>query len=196
MLNDVTVSKYVDAITAEAQEAKVKAEKKIAEYKNAQISRFKAETRETGKSEITRRCAVIREDIGREFSVKETKLRAQIFTKRDEIKTDVFNRAKNKLIDFTKTDDYKAFVVNSAAEIKKNLVGRDKVITVYLRECDMALKTDIEQSFAFPCNFVADDKIEIGGIKAKFSSVIIDDTIDARLNSQVDWFEENSGLDI
>ena len=196
MLNDVTVSKYVDAITAEAQEAKVKAEKKIAEYKNAQISRFKAETRETGKSEITRRCAVIREDIGREFSVKETKLRAQIFTKRDEIKTDVFNRAKNKLIDFTKTDDYKAFVVNSAAEIKKNLVGRDKVITVYLRECDMALKTDIEQAFAFPCNFVADDKIEIGGIKAKFSSVIIDDTIDARLNSQVDWFEENSGLDI
>ena len=196
MLNEVTVSKYVDAITAEAQEAKLEAEKKIAEYKNSQISRFKAETLENSKSEVSRRCAVIREDIGREFSVKETKLREQIFTKRDEIKTDVFNRAKNKLIEFTKSDDYKAFVVNSAAEIKKNLVGRDKAITVYLRECDMALKNDIEQAFAFPCVFVIDDKIEIGGIRAKFSSVIIDDTIDARLNSQVDWFEENSGLDI
>lgn len=196
MLNDVTVSKYVDAITAEAQEAKFEAERKIAEYKNAQISHFRAETLENSKSEVSRRCAVIREDIGREFSVKETKLREQIFTKRDEIKTDVFNRAKSKLIEFTKSDDYKAFVVNSAAQIKKNLVGRDKAITVYLRECDMALKDDIEQAFAFPCVFKADDKIEIGGIRAKFSSVIIDDTIDARLNSQVDWFEENSGLDI
>ena len=196
MLNEVTVSKYVDAITAEAQEAKLEAEKKISDYKTAQISRFRAEALENSKSEITRRCAVIREDIGREFSVKETKLREQIFIKRDEIKTDVFNRAKNKLIEFTKSDEYEKFVVNSAAEIKKNLVGRDKAITVYLRECDMALKNDIEQAFAFPCEFVADDKIEIGGIRAKFSSVVIDDTIDARLNSQVDWFEENSGLDI
>ena len=110
MLNDVTVSKYVDAITAEAQEAKLEAEKKISDYKTAQISRFRAEALENSKSEITRRCAVIREDIGREFSVKETKLREQIFIKRDEIKTDVFNRAKNKLIEFTKSDDYKAFV--------------------------------------------------------------------------------------
>ena len=196
MLNDVTVSKYVDAITAEAQEAKLEAEKKIAEYKNTQINRFRAETLENSKSEVTRRCAVIREDIGREFSVKETKLREQIFTKRDEIKTDVFNRAKEKLTQFTKTDDYKAFVVNSASEIKKNLVGRDKAITVYLRDCDMTLKNDIEQAFSFPCVFVADDKIEIGGIKAKFSRIIIDDTIDARLLSQVDWFEETSGLDI
>lgn len=196
MLNDVTVSKYVDAITAEAQEAKNEAEKKISEYKNAQINRFKAETLENSKSETARRCAVIREDIGREFSVKETALRQQIFTKRDEIKTAVFESAKQKLKEFTETDEYKSFVVNSAAEIKKNLVGRDKAVTVFLRECDMKLKNDIEQAFAFPCVFKIDDKIEIGGIRAKFSSVMIDDTIDSRLSAQVDWFEENSGLDI
>mgnify|MGYP004507693511 CR=1 FL=1 len=196
MLNNNTVSKYVDAITKEAQQAQADSEKKIADYKNAKTAAFKKSAKAESEREIMRRDSLIHEDIGRDFSSKEIALRKQIFTKRDEIKTAVFTKAAEKLCDFVNSADYKDFVIKSAESIKTNLVGRDKVITVYLRNEDMPLKSEIETAFNFPCDFVADDSIKIGGIKAKFSTVIIDDTLDARLNSQTDWFEENSGLDI
>ncbi len=196
MLNNNTVSKYVDAITAEAQQAKEDAERKISQYKATQISRCKRAALADSEREIKRRTAIIREDIGREFSTREVSLRQQIFTKREEITSAVFSEASKRLCKFTESPEYKDFVVNSAVEIKKNLIGRDKVIKVYLRECDMELKGDIETAFSFPCEFIADNSILIGGIKAKFSSVIIDDTLDSRLSAQTGWFEENSGLDI
>lgn len=196
MLNNNTVSKYVDAITAEAQQAKADAEKKIAEYKAQRLSDFKRNAQNESKAEIARQTAVIHEDIGRDFSEKEIALRQQIFTKREEITNEVFNLAEKKLAEFTKTPDYKDFLINSANEIKQNLIGTDKIITVYIRECDLAFKADIEQAFSFPCEFQTDDSIRIGGIRAKFSKIILDDTLDSRLSAQTDWFEENSGLDI
>ena len=196
MLNNNTVSKYVDAITAEAQQAKADAEKKIDEYTAQRLSDFKRNAKNESKAEIARQTAVIHEDIGRDFSEKEIALRQQIFTKREDIKNEVFDLAEKKLADFTKTSDYKDFLINSAKQIKQNLVGTDKVITVYICECDLTFKTDIEQTFSFPCEFETDSSIKIGGIKAKFSKIILDDTLDSRLSSQTDWFEENSGLDI
>lgn len=196
MLNNNTVSKYVDAITAEAQQAKADAEQKIADYKAQRISDFKRNAKNESKAEIARQTAVIHEDIGRDFSDKEIALRQQIFIKREEIKNEVFALAEEKLAEFTKTPEYKDFLINSVNEIKQNLAGTDKVITVYIRECDLTYKSDIEQAFSFPCDFQTDGTIKIGGIRAKFSKIILDDTLDSRLFAQTDWFEENSGLDI
>ncbi|MGN0556784.1 MAG: hypothetical protein ACI4IV_02925 [Acutalibacteraceae bacterium] len=196
MMVNNTLSKYVDAITAEARQAEEEAKAAIAEYKEDQLARFKASAEEASRSEISRRTAVISQDIGRDFSAKEIALRSQIFTKREEIKNAVFSAAAGRLREFTETDEYEQFVVSSAREIKKNLIGRDKVITVYLRECDLRLKSAIEEAFGFPCDFVIDNTIKIGGIKAKFSRVVLDDTLDSRLSSNLDWFEENSALDI
>lgn len=195
-MNSNTVSKYVDAITAEAQQAQQQVISKLAEYKAEQIAKFEKNEQIVSEFEIKRKIDAIREDVGREFSEKEVVLRKVIFNKRDEIFTKVFDNASEKLKQFTATPEYKSFIVNSAVEIKKNLIGRDKSIKIYLRECDFEYSKEIEEAFSFPCEFLKDNSIKIGGIKAKFSSVVIDDTLDARLYSQKSWFEENSGLDI
>ena len=196
MHNNTTVSKYFDAITAEAQKAKDAAEQMYKEYKSTRISEYKKQVKEESNREIGRRTSVIRQNIGKEYSIKETELRKQIFVKREEIFNNVFEEAKNELVKYANSSEYEAFIESSINQIKSAFYGRDKKITVYLREKDMNICELIEKQFDFPCNFIIDDTISIGGIKAKFAKCIIDDTLDSRLKSQHSWFEENSGLDI
>ena len=45
-------------------------------------------------------------------------------------------------------------------------------------------------------SFSKDSTIKIGGLKGinSLATLLIDDTLDSRLESQKKWFEENSGL--
>lgn len=190
------ISKYVDAITKDAQEASEKVYKQIENYKNSLLKKAKNRIKTEQRNEIQAKQAMIREDVGRECSVKDLQKRKFLFEKREEIKSKVFEISKEKLINFTKTDEYSKFLVSSSQEIRKHLFGVGRKVNVFLKEEDLKFSESISEAFGLPCEFAIDNIIQIGGIRVKFSNIIIDDTLDARLNSQSPWFEENSKLEI
>ena len=132
MHNNTTVSKYFDAITAEAQKAKDAAEQMYKEYKSTRISEYKKQVKEESNREIGRRTSVIRQNIGKEYSIKETELRKQIFVKREEIFNNVFEEAKNELIEYANSSEYEAFIESSI--IKGNEIYDIYVGTVLISD--------------------------------------------------------------
>ncbi len=194
MLQDQKFSKYVDAITNEANAARKQAEQRIEKYKKSRIDNARSQALENSKLEVRRTTARIHQDIGRQFSSDEIEVRKQIFEKREDIKTQVFKEAEKKIISFTQSEAYEPFLAKSMDAIKTKLVGRDKVVTVFLRQEDLKFKEMIQTHTVLPCDFVVDNAIRLGGLRVRFAMVEIDDTLDTRLSSQTQWFEENSGL--
>lgn len=122
----------------------------------------------------------------------ERKCRAELALKREEIISNVFDRAKKKLIAFTETDDYIKFIEKSLVEIKACFNGSD--FTVYLKDNDIS-KSIFEKN---NIKTLIDKNIEIGGIIAKSeqSNFVADNTLDSKLEQQRDWFGSNCDMSI
>lgn len=193
---DNQLSKYVNAITGEAQHAKEKAQKEIKNYKSNKLKKAELDIQAKTKADVRKRCDIIHEQIGRDFSEKEMASRKRLYIKRNQIQKEVFEAAREKLEAFAASENYIEFLRKSVDTVQHSLVGRDKHAIIYLRPEDMQYEYLVKEAFVLPCQVQSDNTIRIGGIKVKFAMMIIDDTLDSRLYSQKVWFEETSGLDI
>lgn len=114
----------------------------------------------------------------------------ELILKRTEFTDDLFQKVKEKLINFTKTDDYKNYLI-SVYNTAKNEYKSDAEI-----ECsksDEALCKEIFEEKIKPC-----DDIKVGGVRIVLESekVIIDKTFDEALKDEKAEFIKRSGLTI
>lgn len=67
---------------------------------------------------------------------------------------------------------------------------------IYLKKGDEKFQDLIRKTFGSECTFKADPEILIGGIRACNSEmgIMADETLDALLEDQHAWFEENSRM--
>ena len=123
------------------------------------------------------------------------KARTELSKFREKITADVFHQAREKLNVFSKSDDYKKFISESAAALFV-LLGEDA--RIFVKDADLKLKKEIEKAFNGHCTVCADIEIEIGGLKGKNSSdtLLADDTLDTRLKQQYEWFLSNCNLNV
>lgn len=126
---------------------------------------------------------------------KSQQAQKELFIKRLEMTDKVFEMAKAKLVEFTKTSAYNEKLLKSAKEIS-TLFGDESCI-IYINEKDMDKADSIKAEF-ISAEIVADSSIVIGGIKGYCSAmnIVADETIDTKLYAQKDWFIENSGLKV
>lgn len=126
---------------------------------------------------------------------KSQQAQKELFIKRLEMTDKVFEMAKAKLVEFTKTSAYKEKLFNSTKEISQ-LFG-DECCTIYISEKDMDKANLIKAEFK-NAEITADNSILIGGIKGfcPAMNIVADETIDTKLYAQKDWFIENSGLKV
>lgn len=129
------------------------------------------------------------------FAKKSQQAQKELFIKRLEMTDKVFEMAKAKLVEFTKTSAYNEKLLKSAKEIS-TLFGDESCI-IYINEKDMDKADSIKAEF-ISAEIVADSSIVIGGIKGYCSAmnIVADETIDTKLYAQKDWFIENSGLKV
>ena len=68
----------------------------------------------------------------------------------------------------------------------------------FISENDNKFAQDIKAQFNGEVTVENDVAIKIGGIKGfcKDLKIVADNTLDSKLNSQKDWFTENSGLKV
>lgn len=120
----------------------------------------------------------------------------KLFLERTEMTDNVFKKAEEKLIEYTKSAEYSEKLLQSANEIAA-LFGDEKSM-LYINEKDMAYSDKIKALFGGSAEISADKTVKIGGIKGYCENmgIVADDTLDSKLYAQKEWFVENSGLSL
>lgn len=188
-------SKFLDAINKYAEQQKAQITQEIEDYKNTKIEQATEQGLQDAydliREDISRRKAVIVNDLAK----KELALRNELFYERQTLADKVFDEAKQKLVAFTKTDDYNRFLGRSLAEIK---------VKCGTARCDIAIAPSDEDkrgliADVFPdARITADPHILIGGVKANCPElgILMDDTLDSRLEEQRRWFIETCSMKV
>ncbi|HIZ83138.1 MAG TPA: V-type ATP synthase subunit E [Firmicutes bacterium] len=193
MAQDDRVSKFVTAITREAEEQRQRIEQETKDFIASEMEKAEMEALNDSYKMIQRAVSNIRADVGSQLSSRMMENRRALLARREEILEEVLGKAGERLAAFTQTADYAAFLTASA---KKALaVLRTEKPTVYLRPADMSRQAEIAAAIG-PCRFEEDAGIRLGGLRMtdEAGKIAVDDTLDTRLAAQRTWFQQNSGL--
>lgn len=143
------------------------------------------------QKEISSQKAVIVSDVAK----REQESRKSLFIKRNEITLSVFADASEKLLEFTKTEKYTQYIIDSLKDIAE--IYKDNACVIYVKESDIDKAVLIKEHIK-NCDVICDNSIKLGGVKGycEALSIIADCTLDTKLNDQRVWFAENSGLKV
>lgn len=167
------------AVRAETDEQVAQVLKQTSETEQAKAAR-------TAQFEAQR----ARTQANRSLSATRMQVRAALAQRRAALADSVFADAQQRLRAFTATPDYAAWLQNAAAELAQRLGAGT---TIFARSADLPL---LQSGLDAGCSLAADDGIAIGGLKAQNGAIAADDTLEARLAAQRDWFLQNAGLSI
>ena len=178
--NDEKLSKFSTAINHYAQEQREKIEQEIAEYKQAQLEEAERQVLHEAYQLIQ----------------GEMNARKQLLEKRRQIEEEVFDKAKNRLIDYTKSAQYPSLLQKYTRGLSELFPESGTVLCV--KKDDLQYEDLLRQAFAKDCTVQADQDILIGGVRAFHAEkgIMADETLDTMLESQQEWFEETSGMSV
>ena len=194
-----TVSKtdnFLKAIEKYAEEQRGKLQSEVEAFREREMNAAEEEGLREAYTMIQKTMADINSRIARETSKADAASKKNIFLKRQQIEDEVFARAKEKLLAFCETEKYAALMKRSAVNISHVLKAADVVL--YVRQDDMKYKAKLKLYFGVNCEIQPTDEIEIGGMigVSRSMGLIADETLDAKLLQQREWFYENSGLTV
>lgn len=191
---DEKQDKFYTAINHYAEQQRKKIEEEIAAFKEKELEQAENEVFAECYSLIQREMAQMRTGIARETALREMDLKRGILEKRQKITDEVFRRAGEKLKEFAQSEQYVDYLKKSAGKIAAAL--REPGTVFFYRPGDEKYETAIRESYGLPCSFQPDETIRLGGIRAQNDAMgfLADETLDARLENQRDWFEEQSGM--
>lgn len=193
MAQDDRVSKFVAAITKEAEEQRQRIEEETKEFIASEMEKAEMEALNDSYKMIQRAVGNIRSDVGSELSARMMENRRALLARREEIVEAVLEKAAEKIAAFTAAPAYREFLTTSAKKAAAAL-GKGRP-TVCLRPADMVYKADVEAAVG-PCGFVEDPTIVLGGLRmtSEDGRLSADDTLDTRLQAQREWFQQHAGL--
>jgi hypothetical protein len=185
---------FLKAINKAAMQKCSDIAKQIEETTAAEMQRAEDEARRDGHLKIEAAKAKIEAQAKLKVALYENEKKKEIYSKRYAYQKEVFARAKAQLQAFAAGDEY-------AALVEKRLSGlSDKVgknLTFKIRPDDTVAKNAIQK--AYPSAAIeTDPTIRIGAYKVidRDKSILIDETLDAGLENQLDWFLLNSKLKV
>ncbi|MDD2418097.1 MAG: V-type ATP synthase subunit E [Oscillospiraceae bacterium] len=189
------INKFVQAITAYAQEQRDKILLEAEAFKAERLQKAEQEVLADAYKLIQKETAEIRSESVREMYRRDTEARKALFSRRRQITDEVFKRAQNQLIEFTKKPEYTEYIT----KMLENMISMLPESIVYMiAQKDSAMLETLSSLCPEESSIKTVDDILIGGIRAlnSESGQIIDNTLDSRLMSQHERFILTSGLNI
>ncbi len=189
------INKIVQAITAYAQEQRDKILLEAEAFKAERLQKAEQEVLADAYKLIQKETAEIRSESVREMYRRDTEARKALFSRRRQITDEVFKRAQNQLIEFTKKPEYTEYIT----KMLENMISMLPESIVYMiAQKDSAMLETLSSLCPEESSIKTVDDILIGGIRAlnSESGQIIDNTLDSRLMSQHERFILTSGLNI
>lgn len=186
--------KFYMAINHYAEEQRKKIEEEISAFKQKELNEAEMEVLTECYLMIQKEMAQMRSGISREMAVREINMKRQLLEQRQKITDDVFRRAADKLAEFVKTERYADFLKKTAQQFSKTFQEEGTIL--FLKPGDEKYEKDIRAAFQQPCSVQTLESIRIGGIRARNDKMGLaaDATLDTLLESQREWFEEQSGM--
>lgn len=193
---DTRAERFLESIRAEGEAACAA----IRTETDAEIDRQLDEARQAqqAKAEHTLHFETerARTRANRELSAARMQARAKLAAQRQQIAADTFAAARTQLAAFAAGKDYAAWLQASAAALVETMgetMGESG--TLYARTADLPL---LQGKLPAGVALTADDTITLGGLRAAnpATGLAADDTLEARLDAQHDWFLQNAGLEI
>lgn len=205
---------FLKAIEKYAEEQRNQLKFEFEAYKKKEIEKAEDEGLREAYALIQREMSAIKREISGKLSRDELDSRRKLFEKRNDMADKVFRKAAQRLIDFTKSPEYEAMLIESVKKIALSLRSddvvfyvksgdlkfADKIKATYTSEIsrEKRLTDKIRTAFSSSCEVKASKDIKIGGITGRSArlGLIADDTLDTKLDGQREWFYKNSGLKV
>ncbi len=190
------VQSFLDAITKEALERRESISQEISELNAAELTKAEQEARERTGIMLANAAVKCSNEQNNRVAGERSRLRTALAQKRTDIADAVFALASEKLSAFVSCESYPAYLLSQAEELRR-VFGSEQA-ELYVREADLPLAQQLQQSYGTQCTVLADASIQIGGLKARCESakLFVDQTLDHELEQQRAWFLANSGMQI
>lgn len=188
---------FLKAIQKYADEQKHQIESEVELFKKEELKKAEEEGLKDAYALIQKEMASKKISITRQTAKDEAESKKELYAKRIDITSNVFESAFNELCKYTLTDSYKEQLKKTATDMAKVFNGQDLIVSI--KPQDDGLKGDISACFN-GCNISikTDNHIKIGGLAVycENQGVYIDKTLDTKLSDQKEWFFQNSNLEI
>lgn len=194
--NDQKLSKFIQAITAYAEEQSDAIHREVEAFKEERLNRAEQEVLRESYVLIQKEQDEMRRTISRELSQRETSARHALLSKRRDMMAAIFDRARQKLRDYAATPAYAEMLTRSLRDMTALLPAEGTVYAVAPQDETRLAELSALCPAGSRVEVAAD--IAIGGLRGENAAagILIDDTLDSRLEQQHDWFLDNSGLTI
>lgn len=194
---EMKLEKFTSAVLKDADEQRSKILNEIEEYRSLQIEKAEEEILNDAYVMIQNEIAHTKNKNSRQISLSELESRRKLLKLRDDISRSVFEDAAKSLRDFTATSKYVDYICGIIKKCMETFPAGKSVIMV--RKDDLQYKDKLLSAFGRAdavCEASAD--INIGGviIYNHDKGIVVDETLDSKLENQKDWFAATSGLTI
>lgn len=177
-----TAQAQVDAINAEVKKMEDEALKSMQE-----------EAKKDADLKLKQELDEIHSEASAEISETHTQRTKKLIAKRDEYVRDVFNAARDELVKFTKSADYKTYLLKKAKEAASNDFANAIML---IRKEDMSYSEELKKAYGKTVEVKASDEVVLGGfiLENKEDALVVNETLEFALENQKTWFANNSGL--
>jgi V/A-type H+-transporting ATPase subunit E len=190
------LDKFESAVLKDAEEQRSKILEEIEEYRKSELEKAEEEILHEAYIMIQNEIASIKNKHSRKISLTELEGRRNLLKLREELTGKVFDEAASKIVDFSKTDDYKNYMIDLVKKCCDKMPDGD--IKIEVKKDDLSLADALISASGRNATVAEKANITLGGLIINNSEkgIVVDETLDLKLNSQRDWFIAKSGLSI
>lgn len=191
--SDEKVSKFVQAITAYAEEQRQKIHQEVEDFKAERLRQAEQEVLSHAYQLIQKERAELRNQMSREMSRRDMEARKALLSRRKEMTETVFAQARERLLAYTATPAYAEWLRESMTALAAQMPAEGTVYELCARDA-----AQMEALCPAGSSLKTAEDIQLGGIRAvnAVAGLLADDTLDTRLDTQREWFTGESGLTI
>ncbi|HIZ20603.1 MAG TPA: V-type ATP synthase subunit E [Firmicutes bacterium] len=190
------ISKFVQAITAYAEEQRDRIHQETEDFKSQRLSKVEQEVLDDVYRLIQKENTSIRGEGIREISRRDLAARKELLARRRQIMDEVFSRAEEEILAFTQTPAYDTLLAGLLREAAAALPAEGTVYSISKRD---EAKIPALSALCPPSSRIeTSEDIRLGGVRGENaeSGLIADNTLDSRLILQREEFVRTSGLTV
>ena len=156
-------------------------------------AQMEAEAKKDAKRQLEKELAAISSKASIDAAANLEQRTKKLVEKRDELVKNIFEQAKNKLIAFVESDEYKDYLIDHIQKIGQEYQMTGCILN--LRKEDMKYQKELVKAYGFDIEVKDNNQIHLGGfiIENPVTHVVCDETLETALENQKDWFYKTSG---
>lgn len=194
MTNEDKMSKFTEAVLADAEQEKQHIMEQLEEEKAQRLKKAEEDILKEAFDFIQHEVAQIKISTGKELSLRNLEIRKELLNRRNKLTMQVFDKVRDRIKEYCTKDQYKEDLSEIIAG-SVNELGADGTV-ILCRNEDSAIINDIVKEKGFNIAVQTDTTIKLGGLRFanEAKGLLIDETFDSKYNEQLSKFEETSGL--